>query len=117
MFALSSAVAARHNRGRPRTPGVVPMSLRNPIQRVLCWWCMVGCSVGWPIPAPGALSQSTPEYIIDVWQTEDGLPQNSVNAIAQTPDGYLWLATFNGLARFDGVAFKVFDPQNTPELP
>ena len=50
------------------------------------------------------------------WQTEDGLPQNSVLSIVQTPDGYLWLGTFNGLVRFDGVRFDSFTVGNTPEL-
>ena len=49
----------------------------------------------------------------DVWTTENGLPQNSVNAIVQTRDGYLWLATMDGLARFDGVRFTVFNRANT----
>ncbi len=57
------------------------------------------------------------DFAIDAWQTDDGLPQSSVNSIAQTPDGYLWLATFNGLARFDGVRFTVFDSSNLPGLP
>jgi signal transduction histidine kinase/ligand-binding sensor domain-containing protein len=48
-----------------------------------------------------------PEFAVDRWTTRDGLPQNSVNAIAQTPDGYLWLGTFGGLARFDGSTFTV----------
>ena len=56
------------------------------------------------------------EYLQRVWRTEDGLPENTVNAIEQTPDGYLWLATFNGLARFDGTRFVTFDATNTPEL-
>ncbi len=51
------------------------------------------------------------------WNTENGLPQNTVNAIAQTPDGYLWIATFDGLARFDGARFKIFKKSNTPALP
>lgn len=46
--------------------------------------------------------------IIRSWGTEAGLPQNTVNAMAQTRDGYLWLATQDGLARFDGVRFKSF---------
>lgn len=49
------------------------------------------------------------------WQTAQGLPQNSVLAIAQTPDGYLWLGTEEGVARFDGVRFKAFN-KNTPGL-
>lgn len=52
----------------------------------------------------------------EVWLTEHGLPQNTVHAIAQTPDGYIWIGTEEGLARFDGVKFTVFDKQNTPEF-
>ncbi|MEW6157313.1 MAG: two-component regulator propeller domain-containing protein [Verrucomicrobiota bacterium] len=55
-------------------------------------------------------------YLIDVWQTDLGLPQNSVTTVVQSRDGYLWLGTFNGLVRFDGVRFKIFDSGNTPEL-
>lgn len=61
-----------------------------------------------------ALASWESEHLIRVWQTEDGLPQNSVIAIAQTRDGYLWFGTFNGLARFDGTRFEVFDPSNCP---
>jgi signal transduction histidine kinase/ligand-binding sensor domain-containing protein len=50
------------------------------------------------------------------WQTESGLPQNTVHAILQTQDGYLWLATEGGLVRFDGLKFSVYDSQNTPTL-
>lgn len=57
------------------------------------------------------------DYMIHAWQTEEGLPQNSVLSIAQTLDRYLWLATFNGLARFDGVRFTPFDTSNLPGLP
>ena len=56
------------------------------------------------------------QYVRRSWQTEEGLPQNSVRAIAQTPDGYLWLGTETGLARFDGFQFSVFDTSNTPLL-
>jgi ligand-binding sensor domain-containing protein/signal transduction histidine kinase/CheY-like chemotaxis protein len=51
------------------------------------------------------------------WRVEDGLPQNSILSLAQTSDGYLWAATWEGLARFDGVRFTVFDEANTPALP
>ena len=50
------------------------------------------------------------------WQTKDGLPQNSVDSMVQTRDGYLWLGTQEGLARFDGVRFTVFDRRGVPEL-
>ncbi len=51
-----------------------------------------------------------------VWRSEDGLPQNRVQAISQTPDGYLWIGTSGGLVRFDGVRFTNFDRSNTPAL-
>ena len=53
------------------------------------------------------------EYGFDVWTTANGLPQNTVTGVVQTPDGYLWLSTFDGLARFDGVRFTIFDKGNT----
>ncbi|HEV2436380.1 MAG TPA: two-component regulator propeller domain-containing protein [Verrucomicrobiae bacterium] len=57
------------------------------------------------------------DYLINVWSSEDGLPQNSVNCLAQTPNGYLWVGTRSGgLARFDGARFVIFNPQTTPEL-
>ncbi len=55
-------------------------------------------------------------YIADAWTPEDGLPQNSILAMAETRDGYLWFGTFNGLVRFDGLRFTVFNPVNTPAL-
>jgi signal transduction histidine kinase/ligand-binding sensor domain-containing protein len=56
------------------------------------------------------------DYLVDVWDTEHNLPSSTVTAIIQTPDGYLWIGTYNGLARFDGVRFVTFDPVNTPAL-
>jgi ligand-binding sensor domain-containing protein len=53
------------------------------------------------------------QYAADHWRTADGLPQASVLAIAQTTDGYIWLATAEGLVRFDGVRFAVFDTTNS----
>lgn len=52
----------------------------------------------------------------DLWQLEQGLPQNTVFALTQTKDGYVWLGTAEGLVRFDGVSFTVFSRRNTPEL-
>lgn len=50
------------------------------------------------------------------WGTDEGLPQNRISALAQTADGYLWVGTWFGLARFDGVRFTLFDRYNTPVL-
>src|ERR1043165_1749483 len=61
-------------------------------------------------------STNAGDYTIENWQIEQGLPHISITSIAQTPDGYLWLGTFNGLTRFDGVHFTVFDEGNTPVL-
>ncbi len=57
------------------------------------------------------------QYVLDNWQIPQGLPQSSAQAIARTPDGYLWVGTQEGLARFDGVRFVVFDHANTPAIP
>lgn len=51
-----------------------------------------------------------------VWGEQDGLPCNGVFRIARTPDGYLWLGTAEGVARFDGVRFTAFDTGNTPAI-
>ncbi len=56
------------------------------------------------------------QYHFDSWTTDNGLPQNSIQAIVQDQVGYLWLATFDGLARFDGYHFTVFNKSNSPGL-
>jgi signal transduction histidine kinase/ligand-binding sensor domain-containing protein len=55
-------------------------------------------------------------YRFDVWTEENGLPQTFARNVAQTPDGYLWIATFDGLVRFDGVRFTIFNRSNTPGI-
>jgi signal transduction histidine kinase/ligand-binding sensor domain-containing protein len=56
-------------------------------------------------------------FVVEVWNTADGLPQSSVITITQTRDGYLWLGTLNGLVRFDGNAFTRFNANNSAGLP
>jgi ligand-binding sensor domain-containing protein/signal transduction histidine kinase len=63
-----------------------------------------------------ATAATPPHYSLRTWQTEDGLPQNSVTALVQTRDGYIWLGTYGGLVRFDGARFVVFDSDNTTAL-
>jgi signal transduction histidine kinase/ligand-binding sensor domain-containing protein len=60
--------------------------------------------------------ETTAQYRFDSWTTDNGLPQGSVNSILQTSDGYIWLATFGGLVRFDGLRFQVFNTGNTKGL-
>ncbi len=55
-------------------------------------------------------------YFRETWTTREGLPHNQVNAIAQTPDGYLWFGTWEGLVRYNGLEFHVIDRRNTPAL-
>src|SRR5882724_6103875 len=59
---------------------------------------------------------SSKERSIENWGIEEGLPNSSVSSLVQTPDGYLWVGTWNGLTRFDGVRFTNFSPVNTPQL-
>ncbi len=66
-----------------------------------------------------ALEPTTPlgEYGRQSWGMENGLPQNSVHALVQTRDGFLWLGTEAGLVRFDGVSFLVLDQNSKPAIP
>ncbi|HEV2214708.1 MAG TPA: two-component regulator propeller domain-containing protein [Terracidiphilus sp.] len=66
-----------------------------------------------------ALEPATPlaEYGRQSWVMENGLPQNTIHALAQTPEGFVWLATEVGLVRFDGHSFAVFDRSSAPALP
>jgi diguanylate cyclase (GGDEF)-like protein len=57
------------------------------------------------------------QYIQTVWTTDAGLPQTSIYTVAQTSDGYLWVGTESGLARFDGVRFTVYNRRNIQALP
>src|SRR6185503_16848091 len=87
-----------------RSPAQVLMSVVTRLAALLL-------SLIW-LPATTASAQ----YRFDSWTTDNGLPQNSVLSIIQTRDGYLWLTTFDGLVRFDGVRFTIFDKSNTRGL-
>lgn len=66
---------------------------------------------------PQPPSDSLQHYFREQWTTRDGLPHNTINSIVQTDDGYLWFATWEGIARFNGRQFKVFDRNETTGLP
>ncbi len=70
-------------------------------------FCVIICHAGTMLAA---------EYRFDTWTTDNGLPQNGVRGLTQTPDGYIWFTTFDGLVRFDGVKFTIFDKSNTPGI-
>ncbi len=75
---------------------------------------MISCAV-----ACMALEPTTPlaSYGRQSWVMENGLPQNTVQSLVQTRDGFVWLGTEVGLVRFDGTGFQVFDRNSTPALP
>ncbi|MDB6035149.1 MAG: Sensory box histidine kinase/response regulator, partial [Verrucomicrobiales bacterium] len=90
----------------------------RPFHRGLGLGLIMACSIT-PSFAAGveALGQNSPPlYRVRRWMTEQGLPQNRISSLKQTHDGYLWIGTWAGIARFDGVRFTVFDKYNTPEL-
>ena len=80
--------------------------------------------LAWSAPATGQPAEAVssnpttapPSYTHRAWTTEDGLPQNSASALVQTRDGYLWVGTYQGLARFDGSRFTIYDGRNTPAM-
>jgi signal transduction histidine kinase/ligand-binding sensor domain-containing protein len=74
------------------------------------FWIAVLCVfLSGPVAAPAQFRSTH-------WTADSGLPQNIIRGIVQTPDGYLWVATLNGIARFDGVRFTVFDKSDTPGI-
>jgi ligand-binding sensor domain-containing protein/signal transduction histidine kinase len=84
------------------------------LRAAACLWLAHLClQVSAAVPA--ALTSRA--YAFRVWETDHGLPNNSVMSLVQTRDGYLWLGTLDGLVRFDGLRFKVFNTANTPGLP
>ncbi len=86
----------------------VPL-IRSWLARALAALCLLAA------PAPGAEGGETAWARLS-WTHRDGLPQDSVSAIAQDVAGFLWIGTQGGLARFDGRAFEVFDVSNREEL-
>jgi len=80
--------------------------------------CLTVVLLGVAIPRGYALDPGTPvnQYGLRHWDNRNGLPQNMVGSMAQTPDGYLWFGTQAGLARFDGKRFETFLRSTHPSL-
>ncbi|MBN2345980.1 MAG: diguanylate cyclase [Candidatus Aminicenantes bacterium] len=89
------------------------MVMKKFLSVVLLLWLLA--AFGGPLAALDPKLQLD-ECTAERYTTENGLPQSSVLAMLQTGDGYLWLGTYEGLARFDGYAFTVFDKGNTQEM-
>ncbi len=80
--------------------------------------CSVALGILWlSLGTYAANHRSVPDgYTRRVWQTQDGLPENTVQAFAQTRDSYLWIGTSGGLVRFDGARFVIYDRDNTAAI-
>ena len=79
--------------------------------------CSVGVLVGsWSGPIAAQTIRDVGDYTVTRWTSANGLPSNVLTSLARTPDGFLWVGTMAGLARFDGVRFEVFDLTSTPEI-
>ena len=106
-------MARLFNHGNLPAPGQHPPRLRK---ASLLFVTVATLMAALTLRAENQTSLTPPDYTVTTWRVDDGLPQSTITSITQTPDGYLWLGTFGGLVRFDGVRFTVFDSANTPEL-
>ncbi len=93
------------------------MRARIPILRRAATARLAGVLLALAAAGRGAPGAGPADAIVDVWETDRGLPDSSATAMVQTPDGYLWFGTFNGLVRFNGAEFTVLEPGNTAHLP
>ena len=78
--------------------------------------CLIAATTLPLIPIVSAQTTPAQHFKLEKWTTEQGLPGDTVKAITQTRDGYLWIGTQAGISRFDGVRFTVFDQTNVKEL-
>lgn len=83
-------------------------ALRLALLALLASWASLASALD---PAKSIL-----QYSQEVWSTEEGLPHNAALSLVQTRDGYVWFGTWEGLARFNGRSFRVFDRRTTPDL-
>ena len=93
---------------------VTRISFRRQLAPLLSWLvlCLISLSCFGLEP-----SRSLQQHLLRTWTSENGLPQNSIRAMLETHDGFLWIGTRGGLARFDGVTFttwKVGQPNSIP---
>ncbi len=87
------------------------MKRRPIVRRILIAAFLLGCAM-----RLSAATEASFDYIATLWQAQDGLPSETIQAFAQTPDHYLWIGTLRGLVRFDGSRFLRFDSGTVPAL-
>ncbi len=94
------------------------LAMLNPIRphfELLAAMLALLCAVSFPAAALDA-KKPLAEFMHQTWSVDNGLPQSTIRGIGQTNDGYLWFATHEGVARYDGVTFTVFNEANAPAL-
>lgn len=97
---------------------VVCAFMNFPTSRVFCVFAAaLLMGLGARAQEPGDRKPGIASYSLETWQADNGLPGNIIFAITQTPDGYFWFGTDQGLARFNGARFKVFLPPDSQPGP
>ncbi len=97
--------------------------MRSPRPGPRAWFSIatlaVAASASLPAPSAEALDpeRALTQYVHHSWSTGEGLPQSTGLSLARARDGFLWVGTEEGIARFDGTSFVVFNRKNTPGLP
>src|SRR5689334_10988434 len=88
------------------------------MSRALFTLLAVLCASAGFTQAPASFHPSKPlaQSSIDQWTSKDGLISNNLTSVIQGPKGFLWITTYNGLLRFDGHTFELFDRENVPFL-
>jgi signal transduction histidine kinase len=82
-------------------------------------FCLFGIGIEWAAAQNGGSDFSrtdTPNYDVKQYNSENGLPQNSATGLLLDKNDFLWVTTQNGLVRFDGRRFKIYDKSNTPAI-
>ena len=87
------------------------------MRRMFLLLLLLFCGLPFPVFADGDGITPLRHYARDVWTSRNGLPHNTLRDIAQTPEGHLWFATWEGVARYNGLDFTVFDRGSRPPLP
>src|SRR5882672_6779533 len=90
--------------------------LCRPFQLSLLAWLALAGLAEQSLAADAETRPDSTPFRIKRWTAEQGLPQNRIACLKQTRDGYLWIGTWAGLARFDGMKFTVFNKFSTPDL-
>lgn len=109
LFKQSSHLFASDDRRRSSAPRPV-IRVKRPVWSGLFLLEMTGILAALDPALPAS------QYVLKIWRIEDGLPQNTITCLHQTRDGYLWLGSGDGLARFDGRRFTLFQSSRYPEL-